>query len=71
MLACEEDGSEGSLAGVLWLNPALTQAALLWDWVVCAVSMYLPANLSSKKAKDELEYIRACSKHCTGGYIYL
>lgn len=34
MLACEERGSEGTLAGVVWLNPALTQAALVWGQVI-------------------------------------
>lgn len=34
MLAHEEHGSEGTLAGVVWLNPALTQAALVWDQVI-------------------------------------
>lgn len=31
MLACEERGSVGTLAGVAWLNPALTHTAFVWD----------------------------------------
>lgn len=31
MLSCEERGSVGTLAGVVWLNPALTHTAFVWD----------------------------------------